>query len=212
MDTRYQPEGLSFDSNNLNPNFNNGDRSQYPPQTGQQQDQYPFQSGQQQRYSPPPTKEPALYGTQSAARLGSPQQQRHLSNGLPSNPRQFTPLPGLQGENYTRLSFPQQQQQQQPIMNQHDAQSGPPQGQFFQSGETTRTNTWLQTSDEGYLPSPVDANGFPVDTKGKRRDGDDPFTDPPKGLAASKTAVTVTDLEKQDLEKHDHDEKHGHWE
>jgi hypothetical protein len=52
MDTRYQPEGLSFDgSNNFNPNFNNSDRGQFP-LNGQQKDQHSAQS------VPPPFSPP----------------------------------------------------------------------------------------------------------------------------------------------------------
>jgi hypothetical protein len=209
MDTRYQPEGLSFDgSNNFNPNFNNSDRGQFP-LNGQQKDQHSAQSVPPP-FTPPP-QQTATYGAQPAPRLGSPQQGRQ-SNGLPTHPRQFTPQPGQQGDVYSRGSYPQQQQ---PPMSQYNVQSGPPQGQFSHSRETTRTDTWLQTpagpypSDEGYFPGPVDVNGYPIDTKGKQPDTENPFNDPPKAPAPAKTSVTITDLE-----KHDHDEKHGHggWE
>jgi hypothetical protein len=45
MDTRYQPEGLSFDNKNtFNPNFNGADRGPYSPQNAQQQDRLPLVS------------------------------------------------------------------------------------------------------------------------------------------------------------------------
>ena len=79
------------------------------------------------------------------------------------------------------------------------------------SGETTRTNTWVQTpaplypSGQGYFPGPVNANGYPVDAKERPREPDNPFSDP-SHQAPPPTMETV------DLEKHGkHDDGHSGW-
>lgn len=209
MDTRYQPEGLSFDNKNtFNPKFNSSDLGSYPLQGGQQQDQHASQTAQRQNYSPPPpVQQPAPFGLPSGPRLSGPLPSGQYS--LHSGPRSYTPQTGQYVNNYSRLSNPQQQQ---PPADLYNLQPRPPQAQIPDSGETTRTNTWVQTpagpypSDQGYFPGPVDANGYPVDVKGKQPDSENPFNDPPSRPPLA-TSPATNDVEKQ---KHNHDDGHGH--
>jgi tellurite resistance protein TehA-like permease len=220
MDTRYQPEGLSFDNkSSFNPAQNNGD--QYPFQRGQPQDQYNSQSGQRQNHTPPPPAQQAPFGLPSGPRLSGPSAPGQY--GLPSGPRAYTPQMGQQVNNYSRISTPQQQQQQQQQHqqqyqqtqfppNQYSGQSGLTPSQSLDSRESTRTNTWVQTpagpypTDQGYFPGPVDANGYPVDFKGKEASAGNPFNDPPKPSPKEALQPTV-DVEKL---KDDHDDAEGH--
>jgi tellurite resistance protein TehA-like permease len=227
MDTRYQPEGLSFDNKNtFNPNFNTGDRGQYSPQNDQPQSQYISQTPAQQS------------GLQSGPRSSGPTTEDQytrpsgprLSNGLPAGPRSYTPLAGQQVNNYSQFSNPQeqyqqqyqpqyQQQQQPPLASQHNRQISQPQAPFPESGETTRTNTWVQTpagpypagqyqAGQGYFPGPVDANGYPVDIKGKQSQPENPFNDPHSRSSPVEIPSTPTDMEKQ---KHDDGHDHKGW-
>ncbi|KAF1944063.1 hypothetical protein EJ02DRAFT_108101 [Clathrospora elynae] len=213
MDTRFQPEGLSFDTkDSFNPNFDN---RQYAAQSGQQQNQYPVQ--QQRQFSPQP-QQSAQYSLPPGPRLQTPPQQGQY--GIPSGPHLSTPQPGRYSphhspqssqhvNSYSPLSAPQQQGQQQ--FNQYMPSAVPRPEQYpLPSGETTRTNTWAHTpapsypSDAGYFPTLVDANGYPIDTKGRQQEPENPFRDP-----NSKPVVSVTAV---DLEKHDkHDDSHSGW-
>ncbi|CAN9328928.1 hypothetical protein CUC08_Gglean008155 [Alternaria sp. MG1] len=211
MDTRYQPEGLSFGTkDNFSPNFENG--------------RFPLASDQQQQpqYTPQP-QQLSQYGLPSGPRMQTPQQQGQY--GLPSGPRQsqHSPQSSRDVNNYSRLSNPQQQQQppeqqqQQLQSNQYQPQPvAPQQSQFpFQSGETTRTNTWanntpatqtpapMYASDAGYFPGPVDANGYRIDTKERPQQPENPFRDP-----ALQSPPPMDDV---DLEKHKHDDGHSGW-
>jgi tellurite resistance protein TehA-like permease len=220
MDTRYQPEGLSFDSKNTyNSNNNNNDYNQYPVQTGQQQSQYYSQAGQQQNYFSPPVQQPTTFGPPAGPRLSGPLGQGQiglpptprLSNGLTSNPRPYTPQNVQQANNVSRLSDPQQKQN--PPIHQYNGSSGPQQARYPQSGETTRSNTWVQTppgpypTGQAYFNGPVDANGYPIDVKGKQPESENPFNDPPPRPPPLETPKTSIDIEKQ---KNDHDDGHGH--
>jgi tellurite resistance protein TehA-like permease len=212
MDTRFQPEGLSFDNkDNFNPNFDN---SQYPLPSGQQQDQYPQQQQPQQQqqtqYSPQP-QQSSQYGLPSGPRQQTPQQGQF--GGLPSGPRMSDPQQnrytqsGQQMNNYSRVSTPHEQQPP----SQYPPPPTAPQHNPYpsQSNETTRSNTWVQTpaplypSDGGYFPGPVDTNGYPVDNKEKQPVQENPFRDP--GL---RSAPSMDDI---DLEKHKHDDAHSGW-
>jgi tellurite resistance protein TehA-like permease len=125
---------------------------------------------------------------------------------------------GQQVNNYSRTSNPQQQQQQQQQMQmqfpstQYNGQSGHTPSQSLDSRETTRTNTWVQTpagpypTGQGYFPGPVDANGYPLDFKGKEASVKIPFNDPPKPSPKEGLQPTV-DVEKL---KDDHDDAEGH--
>jgi tellurite resistance protein TehA-like permease len=240
MDTRYQPEGLSFDNKNtFDPNFNSGEQNQYPLSNGQQQDQYAAQSAPRQNFTPPP-QQGASYGVQMGPRASGPMQQSQY--GLPSGPRlsngdnsrSYTPQNAQHSRNYSNFSDPQQQQyqQQQPQQQQFPQQQEQQQPQYNaqpgsqsrgpapESGETTRTNTWVQTpagpypagpysAGQGYFPGPVDANGYPIDVKGKQAQSDNPFNDPPRvQVVPLPTPTPSIDLEK---EKHDDGHGHGGW-
>jgi tellurite resistance protein TehA-like permease len=234
MDTRYQPEGLSFDNKNtFTPNFNGADRGPYSPQIAQQQDQYNSQ---------PTSTQPPPFGYQSAPQSSGPTPEGQyglpsgprLSNGLPTGPRlsngpptgarSITPVANQQvnnNNNYSSFSQPQPQyqQQQQPYPSQYNPQVGQHQAQLSLSGETTRTNTWVQTpagpyppgqyqAGQGYFPGPVDANGYPLDFKAKQTQPENPFNDPQSRPAPVETPSTPLDVEKL---KHDdgHDHKGG---
>jgi tellurite resistance protein TehA-like permease len=220
MDTRYQPEGLSFDNKNtFSPNFNSGEPAQYPMQNGQQQDQLTSQSIPRPNYSPP-AQQPAPFGLPTGPRSSIPPPQGQyglpsgprLSNG--ADPRSYTPQMGQQSNNYSQFPNPQEQFQQYRLQQQQQQQlpstqyNAPRPGPSPESGETTRTNTWVQTpagpypTGQGYFPGPVDANGYPVDVKGQQSDPQNPFNDPPPPVDASPAPV--------DVEKLKHDDGHGH--
>lgn len=214
MDTRYQPEGLSFGNKDaFQPNFDNGDLGQYPLQNNQQQN----------HYAPQPLQ-PTVYGLPAGPRLATPQQQGQY--GLPSGPRLSNPQQGRYSppmNNYSRLSNPQQQQQAQQEQPQQQPQqftrqysppppsASPPNPYTNQSGQTSRSNTWVQTpagpypSGEGYFPGPVDANGYPLDMKSKQLDQENPFRDPPSQPPPPIDSPSI------DLEKHKHDDHHSDW-
>lgn len=113
----------------------------------------------------------------------------------------------------------QQQQQQTQYPNdqynsqsQYNSQAGQMQSQFPDSGQSTRTNTWVQTpagpypSDQGYFPGPVDANGYPIDVKSKVPESENPFNDPaPRPAPLEVSPPPIADVEKQ---KHEHDDGH----
>lgn len=201
MDTRYQPEGLSFDSKNgFNPNLNGGD-------------QYPSQSGQRQNYSPSPPQHPPAFGLPSNPRLSNPLAQGQYG-------RAVTPQMDRPVNNYSSpIANTQQQQQQTQYPNdqynsqsQYNSQAGQMQSQFPDSGQSTRTNTWVQTpagpypSDQGYFPGPVDANGYPIDVKSKVPESENPFNDPaPRPAPLEVSPPPIADVEKQ---KHEHDDGH----
>ncbi|KAH3989339.1 hypothetical protein HBI56_096560 [Parastagonospora nodorum] len=219
MDTRYQPEGLSFDNKPaFNPNFNSGDQSQYPPSNDQQQNQYAAPSAPRPNYTsppPPPTMTPFGYQMGPPPPAPMPQGQYGLPSGprlSGAEPRSYTPQNAQHSRNYSNFSQPQQQQQQ------HQQQSPPytapygppPTGLVPESGETTRTNTWVQTpagpypTGQGYFPGPVDANGYPIDVKEREPRPDNPFTDP---VPQSNPVMPPPSI---DLEKEKHDDGHGH--
>jgi tellurite resistance protein TehA-like permease len=237
MDTRFQPEGLSFDNKNtFNPNFDNhntdnvGSLGQYPLQHSQQQIQYSSQSDQDQRQYSPQPQQASQYGLPSGPRMVTPQQQGPY--GLPSGTRVSTPQQGQympqsdqQLNNYSRLSNHQQQrpqgqqqmvQQQQspPQWNRVPSSSDRQQDQYpLQSELTSRSNTWVQTpappfnSDGGYFPGTVDANGYPADMKDTQPVRASPFRDPPVPLPPAIAIPQETD----DLEKHKSDDTHSGW-
>jgi tellurite resistance protein TehA-like permease len=224
MDTRYQPEGLSFDNKNtFSPKFSSGDQAQYQVQSGQQQDQFASQPATQQPYSPP-AQQPAPFSLPSGPRSSIPSQGQY---GLPSGPRlsngvdtrSYTPQMGQQSNNYSQFPNPQQQyqqyqqqqQQQQLPSTQYNA---PRPGPSPDSGETTRTNTWVQTpagpypAGQGYFPGPVDVNGFPLDVKDKQPEAQNPFNDPPPRSSPVDASPPSPDIEKL---KHDDGHGHGGW-
>jgi tellurite resistance protein TehA-like permease len=235
MDTRYQPEGLSFDNKNtFSPTFNTTPQVPYPQQNEQQQDQDASTSASQQNYSPLAQQQPAPYNPPS----GAPPQVQY---GLPSGPRLsggtaprgHTPQMSQQSNNYSQFPNPQvpqqyqqqqyqpqpyqpqpyqpqQYQQQQAPGIQYNPQSAPP--QVTGSGETTRTNTWVQTpagpyppGGQGYFPAQVDVNGYPVDVKSNEPRPDNPFSDPAQKSSPVETVSLATDVEKLK-----HDDGHGH--
>jgi tellurite resistance protein TehA-like permease len=236
MDTRYQPEGLSFDTKNtFSPSFNNPQQGTYPPQNDQQQDQYPSTPAPQQNYSPlspqqaapfnPPSGPPPQiqYGLPSGPRVSggtaprghNPQMSQQSNNYSqypnPPAPQQYQQP---QQQQYQQQQYPQQQYQQQQAPGiQYNPQSAPPPAP--ESGETTRTNTWVQTpagpyppGGQGYFPAQVDVNGFPVDVKGNEPRPDNPFSDPPQKPSPVETVSLATDPEKL---KHDDGHGHGGW-
>ncbi|KAI4658623.1 uncharacterized protein J4E79_007029 [Alternaria viburni] len=211
MDTRYQPEGLSFGpKDTFSPNFENNGQFPLPP------------NQQQPQYAPPPQPQHMSQqygGLPSGPRMQTPQQQGQY--GLPSGPRQHSPQSSRDVNNYSRLSNPQQQQQtpeqQQLQPNQYQPQPQvAQQNQFsFESGETTRTNTWAANSPAatpapmyasnggGYFPGPVDANGYRIDTKERQPEPENPFRDQPP-----QSPPQMDDI---DLEKHKHADGHSEW-
>ncbi|EDU50671.1 TehA Tellurite resistance protein [Pyrenophora tritici-repentis] len=232
MDTRFQPEGLSFDTKDtytLNadslqyppsaqqPNMYQPPRQQSPYQQSPQQAQYPPQ--QQRQYTPQPRQE-SQYGLPAGPgprmSMAQPPAQAY---GLPSGPQSVQHSPQHSRElSYSQMPNPQQQVQVQPQPPQPQQQapmyrepSVAPQNMATVSGETTRTNTWVQTpaplypSQQGYFPGPVNANGYPVDAKERPREPDNPFTDPNHHHAPPA-------MENIDLEKHGkHDDGHSGW-
>ncbi|KAH7087161.1 voltage-dependent anion channel-domain-containing protein [Paraphoma chrysanthemicola] len=219
MDSRYQPEGLSFDNKNDYNSSSPSNYSQYPPQGNQQQSQYYPQPGQQQNYSSPPIQQQPTFGLPAGPRLSGPLAQGQvglppnprMSNGPTSSPRPYTPQNAQQANNFSRLSGPQQQQSS--PQNHSNVISGPQEALYPGSGDTSRSNTWVQTppgpypTGQAYFNGPIDANGYPLDIKGKQAEVENPFKDPPARPPPFETPPSSTDLEKQ---KHDHDDDHGH--
>ncbi|PSN69615.1 hypothetical protein BS50DRAFT_292048 [Corynespora cassiicola Philippines] len=80
--------------------------------------------------------------------------------------------------------------------------------QTHQSGQTSRTNTWVQTpgapypGEQAYFSGPVDTNGYPVDSKGKQ-----PYTVPQSHLHPSPLESPRDSI---DLEKQSAKDAHGH--
>ncbi|KAF2831320.1 hypothetical protein CC86DRAFT_431090 [Ophiobolus disseminans] len=68
-------------------------------------------------------------------------------------------------------------------------------------------NTFNPKFNSEYFPGPVDANGYPVDVKGKQPDSANPFNDPPPRPPPLATPPVTNDVEKL---KHDQDDEHGH--
>ncbi|KAF3001463.1 hypothetical protein E8E13_008351 [Curvularia kusanoi] len=185
MDSRFQPEGLTFDNKDrsFSPNFDNTGPSYSRPQSDPR---------------------PSLYPAQQP--VGLPSSVRPVS---PPQPQQYAPqtyLPDARYPNqnppYDNRNLPMNVQQPQQQENQYPVQSQ----------QTTRTNTWVQTppgpypTGEAYFTGPVDANGYPIDSKGKETEN--PFNDPaPPPAMALPTPPASIDLEKQ---KHD-DHGHGGW-
>lgn len=100
---------------------------------------------------------------------------------------------------------PQTPIQQQPYLQQayqFQTPANPPQNPY--SNGTSRSNTWVQTpapnypSGNGYFPTMVDVNGYPVDMKGAKRVTENPFQD---GAGQMDTI---------DIEKNKHDD-HSEW-
>lgn len=185
MDSRFQPEGLTFDSkdnNNFSPNFDNNGPSYSRPQS-----------------DPRPSLYPAQTGLPSSVRPNSPPQ-----------PTQYAPQ-GYQPDNRYNNQSPAHDNRNLPMNVQQPTNAQQPNQYPPQSQQTTRTNTWVQTpagpyptgGGEVYFTGPVDANGYPIDSKG--RDAENPFNDPPPPPPpAMPTPPASIDLEKQ---KHD---DHGH--
>jgi tellurite resistance protein TehA-like permease len=232
MDTRYQPEGLSFDNKNFDPSFN-AQQDPYPQPSDQKQDQNPSSSTPPpQNYTPltqqptgpvsPPSgpPPPAQYGLPTGPRLSGqnaprghmPQMSQQSNNysQYPQAPQYQQQTPQWQQQPWQQQQYqPQQFPQQQGPVPQYNPQSGPQLQPA--SGETTRTNTWVQTpagpfpAGQGYFPGPVDANGYPVDYKGNEPRPENPFGDPPQKPSPVETVTPVADPEKLK-----HEEGHGH--
>lgn len=186
MDTRYQPESLSFANNNFN-NENIDVSRKFRVQSEPLQYQNFSRSTQRQDLS-----------------RQAPQQPAPLQYGLPSGPRASLPRAGQQMSVYSRMSNTQQQQQQQQYQGQPGSTQSPAPGY----GDTTRSTTWVQTPadsypvEQGYFTGPVDANGYPIDVKVP--EPKNPFEDlPPRSAPAPReVASPIVDAEKQD---HHHD-------
>ncbi|KAJ4990225.1 C4-dicarboxylate transporter/malic acid transporter [Stagonosporopsis vannaccii] len=182
MDSRFQPEGLTFDNkdnNNFSPNFDNTGPSYSRPQS-----------------DPRPALYPAPIGLPSSVRPVSPPRQAQYAPQA-YQPENRYPNQSPQHDNRTLpMNVPQ------PTNVQQDSQYP------LQSQQTTRTNTWVQTpagpypTGDAYYTGPVDVNGYPIDSKGKAVEN--PFNDPPPPPPAMPTPPASIDLEKQ---KHD---DHGH--
>ncbi|KAF5849949.1 hypothetical protein GGP41_005386 [Bipolaris sorokiniana] len=250
MESRYQPEGLSFGEKDTynndqypltsNPLTSNPPQQQQSPQ---QQQQQPFPIQQQQPQYPAQVRQSNPYGLPTGPRMQTPPNQGQY--GMPPAPRsaQHSPQNSQDVNNYSQFPGPQQglqspapqlqqpqaQQQapppqqvlqyqqppQQPPPNPYHYSSLPPpaapqnQG-FLPSGETSRSNTWVQTpaplyaSNNAYFPAQVDANGYPVDVKELHRPTENPFRDPAPEPAPQMDTI--------DLEKLKHGDGHGHGE
>ncbi|KAH9879132.1 hypothetical protein J1614_002568 [Plenodomus biglobosus] len=214
MDTRFQPEGLSFDNkHSFNPDFNSGRGSdQYPLGSNQQQGPYPYQSTQRQ-YSPQ-TEQSSQYGLPSGSQLTTPQHQAPF--GLPAGPRSSKPTQERNSQETMNIQAREsnpvpRQQEQRPTQ---DIPTSVPQQSQYQSGQTSRSNTWVQTpagpylSDTGYVPGPVDVNGYLIDNKDRRPpQPENPFRD----QSSLHPPPTVTPRDSIDIEKQKHEDSHAHW-
>ncbi|KAH7379347.1 voltage-dependent anion channel-domain-containing protein [Phaeosphaeria sp. MPI-PUGE-AT-0046c] len=219
MDTRYQPEGLSFDNrNNFGPNVSNGGQAQYTMSNEQQRDQYDSQARPQESYSPLAQNSERSVPPPGTRAMGM---RSHGPFGLPSGPRlsdSVIPYPyrqqrGSQSNDYPRDFEPRGQQtyQQQGLRNAYNPQrSGP----SPMSGETTRTNTWAETpsasysSAPAYFSGPVDANGYPLDIKDKGTYTASTVKETLPSPKIAEVSMHVVDLEK---DKHDAGHGHGGW-
>ncbi|KAF2855489.1 hypothetical protein T440DRAFT_439774 [Plenodomus tracheiphilus IPT5] len=214
MDTQFQPEGLSFDNrHSFNPDFDSGRGSdQYPLRSNQQQVPYPYQNIQQQPQYSPQSQQSGQYGLPSAPRLATPQQG---PIGLPAGPRSSNPpqerysQEPVNGQVRESNQLPQQQ-------GQRPAQYIPasvPQRHEHQSGQTTRSNTWVQTpagpysSDEGYFPGLVDVNGYPIDNKDRQTQA----ANPTRNQSSLHPPPIETPRDSIDIEKQKHEDPHAHW-
>ncbi|OAL07312.1 hypothetical protein IQ06DRAFT_264147 [Phaeosphaeriaceae sp. SRC1lsM3a] len=85
---------------------------------------------------------------------------------------------------------------------------------FDRSGETTRTSTWAHTptasysNAPAYFSGPVDANGYPLDVKGKETYSESPVKETIPAPKIAEVTMHEVDLEK---EKHDGSHGHGGW-
>ncbi|KZM22181.1 uncharacterized protein EKO05_0002104 [Ascochyta rabiei] len=183
MNSRFQPEGLTFDNkdnNNFSPNFDNNGPSYSRPQSDPRPGLYPMQTGLPSSVRPVSPPQQVQYAPQGyQPENGYPSQNPQPDNrNLPMNVPQ--PLSMQQGNQYP-----------------------------LQSQQTTRTNTWVQTpagpypAGDAYLPGPVDANGYPIDSKGKQ--AENPLNDSPPPPPSMPTPPASIDIEKQN-----HDDGHGH--
>lgn len=182
MDTRFQPEGLTFDNkdnNNFSPNFDNNGPSYSRPQSDPRPGLYPMQTGLPSSVRPTSPPQPVQYAPQAY------QTDNRYLNQSPQADNRNLPMNVQQPTNM-------QQDRQYPL----------------QSQQTTRTNTWVQTpagsypTGEAYFSGPVDANGYPIDSKGK--EAENPFNDPPQPPRMPTPPASI------DLEKQKHDDGHGH--
>jgi tellurite resistance protein TehA-like permease len=194
MDSRFQPEGLSFDNgkDTFNPNFDNNEQTQYTrPQSDPRPGLYSVKQGL------PTTVRPQ--GPQGPQGPQDPQGPPYSQGSMYARESRFVPQPEPQ---YMRQSTPENQYPQRMQQN----------NQYpTQSNETTRSNTWVHTPPEPYHPAgdvyytgPVDVNGYPIDAKTPNRMGENPFNDPPRSSPTTAVNSTV------DLEKQKHDDGHGH--
>lgn len=204
MDTRYQPEGLSFGNNSFDPNQSNGVQSPYTT-LGQQQDQHDSQATPQENYSPLAQHRP-LSGTRNPGipppGQYSPPLGPQLSYGASAH--SYAQQRGLQSTDQPHFPEPQerqpnQQQQQQAPRNMYSPERSDPSS--LPDG-TTRTSTWAHTPSASfsnapaYWSGPVDANGYPLDVK-------------PKHTTITSPKVVEAALHEVDLEKEKHDDGHG---
>lgn len=194
MDSRFQPEGLTFDNkdnNSFSPNFDNNGPSYSRPQS-----------------DPRPALYPAVVGLPSSVRpVSPPQPVQYAPQAYQPDNRYISQSPQPDNRNLPMnvqqpMSVQQPMNVQQPMHTQQDNQYP------LQSQQTTRTNTWVQTpagpypTGDTYFTGPVDSNGYPIDSKAKPVEN--PFNDPPPPPPPMITPPASVDLEKQ---KHD---DHGH--
>lgn len=181
MDSRFQPEGLTFDNkdnNKFNPNFDNEGPSHSRAQSDSRPNPYPTQTGL----------------PSSARSVSPPQQLQYAPQGYPTEVRYPNQSPQSDNRNLPMNV-------QQPTHVQQGNQYP------YQSHETSRTNTWVQTppgpypTQDAYFPGSVDANGYPIDSKGKEIEN--PFND-------TRALPTASSSSSVDLEKQKHDDGHGH--
>jgi tellurite resistance protein TehA-like permease len=205
MDTRYQPEGLSFGNNSSNATQSNGDQDPYTA-LEQQQDQHDSQATPQENYSPLAQHRP-LSGTRNTEipppDRYNPPSGTQLSYGASAH--SYAQQRGLQSNDQTHFSEPQerqpnQQQQQQAPKDMYSPRRADP---SLLPGGTTPTSTWAHTPSASfsnapaYWSGPVDANGYPVDVK-------------PKHTTITSPKVVEAAMHEVDLEKEKHDDGHGH--
>lgn len=217
MDTRFQPEGLSFDNKpSSNPDFDPTHGSdQYPLRPDQQQGPYSYPNTQQQPQYSPSAQQPGQYGQLSGPRVATGQHQAPF--GLPTGPRLSNPPQGRNSQgpvnNQTRASNPfpaPLQHGKQPA--QYMPTSGPQQDQY-QSGQTTRSSTWVQTpgdsyrSGSRYFPGSADAYRSSMDKKDRPSQPGNPFQEqsslPPPSVSTTRDSI--------DIEKQKHEDPSAYW-
>ncbi|KAI8940172.1 hypothetical protein NX059_003879 [Plenodomus lindquistii] len=210
MDTRFQPEGLSFDNKRpFNPDFDTRRGSDGQPlRSNEQQGPESYRNVQQQPQYASQPRQSGQYGLPSGPRLSTPQQQ--VPFALPAGPRSSNPLqghysPGPVTSLHNNTAPPQLQEQR---SVQYNSASAPQQIQN-PSAETTRSNTWVQTpagpypSDEGYFPGPVNVNGYPIDNKTGQPQPENPFRNP----SSLHPPPMETPRDSVDIEKQKHEEQ-----